>query len=150
MAELDRQPWENELVSTALPAGAVLTAGLWMPVAGRALRNSPDDVVALTEEQVRSCLPQGDQLVMSIKAQDLQEHPDDDFARLLDLTDGGAIVIGVTYDLGNKVRVYNQVCPECGSTEAELLGPADSHVAPGLRAGANLYQCPDCGTAWDA
>ncbi|OAN35133.1 hypothetical protein [Mycolicibacterium iranicum] len=150
MAELDRQPWENEIVSEALPTGAVLTAGLWMPVAGRALRNSPDDVVALTEDQVRSRLPNGDQLVLAIKAEDLQAHPDEDLARLLDSTDGGAIVIGVTYDLGNKVRVYNQICPECGSTDAELLGPADSHVAPGLRAAASLYQCTDCGTAWDA
>ncbi|CAA0128081.1 Uncharacterised protein [Mycolicibacterium vanbaalenii] len=58
-------------------------------------------------------------------------------------------MIGLTYDLENRVRVYNQVCPECGCTEAELLGPADQHVAPGLRA-EGLYQCPDCGTDWDA
>ncbi|KWX66603.1 hypothetical protein [Mycobacterium sp. NAZ190054] len=150
MTELDRQPWENEIVSEALPAGAVLTAGMWMPVAGRALRNSPDDVVALTEEQVRSRLPQGEQLVVTIRREDLEAHPDEGLARLVDSTDGGVIVIGVTYDRGARPRVYNQVCPECGSTEAELLGPADQHVAPGFQDAANLYGCPDCGTAWDA
>ena len=51
MTEPDRQPWENQIVSDALSAGAVLTAALWMPVAGRALRNSPDDVVALNRHE---------------------------------------------------------------------------------------------------
>lgn len=150
MTEPDRQPWENQIVSDALPAGAVLTAALWMPVAGRALRNSPDDVVALTEEQVRSRLPQGEQLVITIKREDLEAHPDERLGYLVDSTDGGVIVIGVTYDRGIRPRVFNQVCPECGSSDAELLGPADEHVAPGLRASVSLYQCTECGTAWDA
>jgi predicted RNA-binding Zn-ribbon protein involved in translation (DUF1610 family) len=150
MPELSRQPWEARLVVDALPVGAVPTAALWMPVAGRALRNSPDDVVSLTEAQVRDRLPRGDQLVLSIRRQDLEGHEDEDLLRLVDSTDGGAVVIGVTYELENRVRVYNQMCPECGSSEAELLGPADDQVAPGLRAEASLYQCSECGTAWDA
>jgi predicted RNA-binding Zn-ribbon protein involved in translation (DUF1610 family) len=150
MTELSRQPWETSIVTDALPSGAVPTAALWMPVAGRALRNSPDDVVALTKEQVRNRLPAGDHLVMSIRRPDLADHDDEDLGRLVDSTDGGAIVIGVTYALENRVRVYNQVCPECGSSEAELLGPSDEHVAPGLRANASLYRCSECGTAWDA
>jgi hypothetical protein len=150
MTEHARQPWETRIVMDALPTGAVPTAALWMPVAGRALRNSPDDVVTLTEQQVRSRLPQGDQLVMAIRKEDLVDHDDEELARLLDSTDGGAIVVGLTYARQNVVRVYNQVCPECGSTDAQHLGPADEHVAPGLRAEASLYQCVECGTAWDA
>jgi predicted RNA-binding Zn-ribbon protein involved in translation (DUF1610 family) len=144
------QPWEARIVMDALPTGAVPTAALWMPVAGRALRNSPDDVVALTEQQVRARLPKGEQLVMAIRMDDLINHDDDALTRLVESTDGGAIVIGLTYDRQNVVRVYNQACPECGSTDAQLLGPADQHVAPELRAEANLYQCAECGTAWDA
>jgi predicted RNA-binding Zn-ribbon protein involved in translation (DUF1610 family) len=150
MTEPARQPWEARIVADALPSGAVPTAALWMPVAGRALRNSPDDVVALTEQQVRSRLPQGEQLVMSIREDDLIYQDDDELARLVDSTDGGAIVIGLTYDRQNVVRVYDQTCPECGSADAQRLGPADEHVAPGLRDQASLYQCADCGTAWDA
>ena len=150
MSQPARQPWDTSLVMDALPAGAVPTAALWMPVGGRALRNSPDDVVALTEEQVRGRLPGGRQLVMSIRREDLAETGDEELTRLVDSTDGGVIVIGLTYDLPGEVRVYNQPCPECGSTDATLLGPADQHVAPGLRAGASLYQCSECGTAWDA
>lgn len=150
MTQPARQPWETTLVSDALPAGAVPTAALWMPVGGRALRNSPDDVVTLTEEQVRNRLPKGRQLVVSIRREDLVGRDDEELERLLESTDGGAIVIGMTYDLPGEVRVFDQPCPECGSREAELLGPADDHVAPGFREQASLFRCSECGTAWDA
>ena len=150
MTEPARQPWEARIVMDALPSGAVPTAALWMPVAGRALRNSPDDVVALTEQQVRGRLPKGEQLVMSIRKEDLIYQDDGELSHLVDSTYGGVVVIGLTYDRQNAVRVYNQTCPECGSTDAQRLGPADEHVAPELRAEASLYQCAECGTAWDA
>jgi hypothetical protein len=150
MTQPARQPWETSLVMDALPVGAVATAALWMPVGGRALRNSPDDVVALTEQQVRTRLPQGEQLVVSIRKEDLIGSDDEELTRLVESTDGGAIVVGLAYDLPNQVRVYNQTCPECGSIDARLLGPADEHVAAGLREQASLYQCVECGTAWDA
>lgn len=149
MTEPARQPWETRIVMDALPSGAVPTAALWMPVAGRALRNSPDDVVALTEQQVRGRLPDGDQLVMSVRREDLVHQDDAELARLVESTDGGVIVIGLTYDRNPTVRVFNQVCPECGSKNAQRLGPADEHVAVGERATASLYQCEECGTAWD-
>jgi len=150
MSDSARQPWETRIVTDALPSGATPTAALWMPVAGRALRNSPDDVVALTEQQVRDRLPKGEQLVISIGKDDLVDGDDDELTRLVESTDGGVIVIGLAYDRQNAVRVFNQSCPECGSTNAELLGPADDHVAPELRAQVSLYQCAECGTAWDA
>jgi hypothetical protein len=150
MSEPERQPWDTRIVMDSLPPGAVPTAAVWMPVAGRAMRNSPDDVVALTEQQVRGRLPQGEHLVMSIRKDDLTDQDDEALARLVDSTDGGVIVIGLTYARQNAVRVYDQMCPECGSTNAHRLGPADEHVAPGLRDQASLYQCADCDTAWDA
>jgi hypothetical protein len=150
MAETARQPWETRIVTDALPSGATPTAALWMPVAGRALRNSPDDVVALTEQQARERLPAGEQLVISIGGDDIVDDDDEELVRLVESTDGGVIVIGLTYDRQSALRVYNQSCPECGSMRAELLGPADKHVAAELRAHVSLYQCADCGTAWDA
>ena len=150
MTESARQPWEASLVMEALPSGAVPTAAVWVPVGGRALRNSPDDVVAMTEEQVRSRLPQGQRLVMSLRYQDVVDRDDEALVRLVESTDGGVIVIGMTYDLPNEVRVFNQTCPECGSIDARLLGPADEQVAAGLREQASLYRCVECGTAWDA
>jgi hypothetical protein len=150
MTDQARQTWETRIVTDALPSGATPTAALWMPVSGRALRNSPDDVVALTEQQVRDRLPKGEQLVISIGSADIIEANDDELTRLVESTDGGVVVVGLTYDRQGAVRVYNQSCPECGSTSAELLGPADEHVAPELRAQVSLYQCADCGTAWDA
>jgi hypothetical protein len=150
MPDSARQPWETRIVTDALPSGAMPTAALWMPVAGRAMRNSPDDVVALTEQQVRDRLPDGEQLVISIASDDVVADDDDELARLVESTDGGVIVIGLTYDRKPEVRVYNQACPECGSTKAELLGPADEHVAKERREQVSLYQCADCGTAWDA
>ena len=107
-----------------------------MPVAGRALRNSPDDVVTLTEQQVRGRLPQGDQLVMAIRKEDLVHQDDEELARLVDSTDGGVIVIGLTYARQiPRCGSINQVCPECGSTDAQQLGPADEHVRRGTRRG---------------
>lgn len=150
MTDQARQPWETRIVTDALPTGATPVAALWMPVAGRALRNSPDDVVALTEQQVRARLPNGEQLVISIGSDDIVEENDEELARLVESTDGGVVVIGLTYDRLGAVRVYNQSCPECGSTNAELLGPADEHVAAELRAQVSLYRCAECGTAWDA
>jgi hypothetical protein len=144
-----RQPWEASLVTAALPSGAVPTAAVWVPVGGRALRNSPDDVVALTEEQVHSRLPKGPRLVMSLRYEDVIDSDDEALTRLVQSTDGGVIVIGMTYDLPNTVRAFNQMCPECGSVDAELLGPADQHVAAGLRDRVRLYRCAECGTAWD-
>jgi len=91
---------------------------------------------------------------LSIRKDDLTRQDmygeDVELTRLVESTDGGVIVIGLSYDRRDAVRVFNQVCPECGSTDAHLLGPADEHVAAGLRAEASLYQCADCGTAWDA
>src|SRR5258708_8678595 len=128
MTEPSRHPWETRLVMDALPSGAVPTAALWMPVAGRALRNSPDDVVALTEQQVRSRLPQGDQLVMSIRKDDLTRQDmygeDVELTRLVESTDGGVIVIGLSYDRRDPVRVFTQGCPGSGCTDAHWLGPS--------------------------
>src|SRR3954451_25208563 len=121
-----------------------------MPVAASAMRNSPDGGVALSAQQVCSRLPQGEHLVMSIGKVGLIYEESLELMLLVDVTDGGSIVIGLTYQRQTLARAYGQMCPECGSTDAQRLGPADQHVAPGLRGTASLYQCVECGTAWDA
>jgi hypothetical protein len=145
------EPWDTKAIQRALPPGAVPVAALWMPVAGRAVQRSPDDVVALTREQVRGRLPGAQHLVMALAAADLDPDEEADTLRLIESTDGGVIVVGVAYDLPSAPpRALGQSCPECGSTSAELLGPSDDSVAPEFREQARLYRCLDCGTAWDA
>ncbi len=146
-----REPWETKAIQRALPPGAVPVAALWMPVAGRAVERSPDDVVAMTSEQVRGRLPSAPHLVMALGADDLDRDEEADTLRLIESTDGGVIVVGVAYDLpSTPAMALGQSCPECGSESAEVLGPSDEHVAPEFAAQARLYRCLDCGTAWDA
>jgi hypothetical protein len=143
------EPWETAAVRRQIPSGATLTTACWHPVPGRALRMAPDDVEALTREQVRGRLPAGEQVVVSLRASDLDPESEAAVLAIVEATDGGALVVGVTYQLGSGPRALGQACPECGSGDAVVLGPADRHVASELRASAQLFQCGDCGSAWD-
>jgi hypothetical protein len=144
-----REPWETTAVLRQIPAGATLTTACWHPVPGRALRMAPDDVEALTREEVRSRLPAGEQVLVSLREADLDPGAEAAVLALVEATDGGALVVGVTYERAPAPGAMGQSCPECGSRDAEVLGPADRHVATGLRESARLFQCGDCGSAWD-
>jgi predicted RNA-binding Zn-ribbon protein involved in translation (DUF1610 family) len=144
-----REPWETAAVRRQIPSGATLTTACWHPVPGRALRMAPDDVEGLTREQVRGRLPAGEQVVVSLRASDLDPESEAAVLAIVEATDGGALVVGVTYQLAPGPRALGQACPECGSRDAVVLGPADGHVATELRASAQLFQCRDCGSAWD-
>ena len=123
---------------------AVATAALWMPVGGRALRNSPDDVVALTEQQVRTRLPQGEQLVVSIRKEDLIGSDDEELTRLVESTDGGwtwhARPLGNTamraeqpVPQGERSILPGRITTACGqSANALNIGIAD--LTPNARA----------------
>jgi hypothetical protein len=143
------EPWETAAVLRQIPAGATLTTACWHPVPGRALRMAPDDVEALTREQVRGRLPAGEQVVVSLREADLDPGSEAAILALVEATDGGALVVGVTYEQAPARRAPGQSCPECGSRDALVLGPADRHVATELRESARLFQCGDCGSAWD-
>jgi DNA-directed RNA polymerase subunit RPC12/RpoP len=69
--------------------------------------------------------------------------------RLVEATDGGLLVVGVTYQLDTPRPSPDIACPECGSRHIEELGPADQHVPPIQRSYASLLQCHECGSAWD-
>lgn len=145
-----QDPWETRAVLGRLPDGAQLIAACWHPVPGRALRMSPDDVEALTHEQVRRRLPPGKHLVMSLRPADMEGEQDGGVTALLEATDGGVLVVGVSYELASAAKAtHDQTCPECGARDADVLGPADGHVAPGQRGMAQLFQCPECDSAWD-
>lgn len=143
------QPWDTQAVRRRLPVGAVPTNACWHPLPGRALRMSPDDVESMTHDQVRRLLPDGPSLVMSVREQDLDLESEADVLAIVRATDGGALVVGVAYELQGGPRARGQVCPECGSRDALLLGPADEHVVAELQGSAQLYQCADCASAWD-
>jgi hypothetical protein len=111
---------------------------------------SPDDVEAMTRDQVRDRLPEGHRLVVSLRADDLAAEDDPAIADVVASTDGGVLVVGVAYDVGTESAAHGQTCPECDRQDAVLLGPSDDHVAADVRGRAQLYQCRHCGSAWDA
>jgi hypothetical protein len=94
-----REPWETAAVMRQIPSGATPTAACWHPVPGRALRMAPDDVESLTQAQVRRRLPGGDQVVVSLRAADLDPASEAAVLALVEATDGGALVVGVAYEL---------------------------------------------------
>ncbi len=110
---------------------------------------SPDNVEAMTYDKVRQRLPPGHKLVVSIRSEDLDPQSESRILSLAESTDGGALVVGVTYELGATTRRPARSCPECGAREVESLGPADQHVAHDLRSQAALFRCKECGSAWD-
>jgi hypothetical protein len=139
------EPWQVRSVSGRLPAGARPTAACWHPVPGLALRNAPDDVEALTQEEVRRRLPTGPSLVVSLRETDIDPVTESAVLAMVRATGGGALVVGVAYDDGTTRSYAGESCPECGATGPEVLGPAEAD-----RPGVVLLQCRDCGTAWDA
>lgn len=146
----DLQPWEVRAVTRALPSGATPTAATWHVVPGRAIEMAPDDVVALTKEQLKDRLPPGGRLAMAIRIEDLDLKEEAAVRDLVTATHGGVLVVAVSYDLPGVDTVNCEECPECGSRSAQFLGPADAHVPPEERGSTGLYRCRDCGTAWDA
>lgn len=145
----DLQPWEARAVLRALPPDATPTAATWHVVPGRAIEMSPDDVVALTETLLRDRLPAGGRLVMSLRAEDLDPDSEANIRELVAATNGGVLVVAVGYEVPG-VHGLQHECPECGSHRAQFLGPADAHVPEEARGSTGLFQCRDCGTAWDA
>ncbi len=145
----EAQPWETKAVHSRLPVGASLVSACWQPLPGRAMRMSPDDVEALTTDKVRQRLPPGHQLVLSIRDEDLDPATESNVARLLKATDGGLLIVGVTYELSTARRSRDIACPECASGQIDALGPADQHVRLEQRGQTSLFQCQECGSAWD-
>ncbi len=145
-----REPWQAEALQKRLPSGATLISTCWQAVAGRALRMSPDDVESLAQDEVRSRLPDARHLVMSLRIEDLDPERESELVTLAKATDGGAIVVGVAYQLQASAPAEAQECPECGSHR--LQPPefvAAQEAMPAARCVA-VFQCSDCGSAWDA
>ncbi len=111
---------------------------------------SPDDVESLAQDEVRSRLPDARHLVMSLRIEDLDPERESELVTLAKATDGGAIVVGVAYQLQASAQAEAQECPECGSHR--LQPPefvAAQEAMPAARCVA-VFQCSDCGSAWDA
>lgn len=145
-----REPWQAEALQKRLPAGATLISACWQAVAGRALRMSPDDVESLAQDEVRSRLPAARHLVMSLRVEDLDPERESELVLLAKATDGGAIVVGVAYELQASARAQGQSCPECGSRRLQVPEVVVAEEVMTVENGTAVFQCSDCGSAWDA
>lgn len=159
-----RQPAGSlrSLVYAALPPDATPTDTACQPLHRHVLENAQGDVVALTREKMDAALGDTPHVVVEIRDGDLDPATDGELVGLLEGTEGGVLVFGVTYAVdppastgGGPVRftggpdqpVKGESCPECGSTDAFEVQRAPQPDAQGRT--TRLVECRDCGAVWD-
>jgi hypothetical protein len=161
----DRQPAGSlrTLVYSALPPDATPTDTACQPLHRHVLDKAQGDVVQLTREKMSATFGETPHVVVEIREGDLDPRTDGELVGLLEQTEGGLLVFGVTYAVdvpapagGGGMRfsggpdqpVQGEECQECGSTDAfevERSPQPDAHGK--IR---RLVECRDCGAVWDS
>lgn len=148
------------IVYEALPPHASPTDTLCQPLHRHVLENAQGDIVELTRQKVTEQLQGRSHVVVVLRDGDLNPATDGDLLGLLEQTDGGVLVFGVTYDLdesasgegdrppGAAPAVSGESCPECGATDAFEIDRGDIAEAVGRR--TVLIECRECGAVWDS
>lgn len=126
------------LVYAALPPGASPTDTAAHPIPRSALEKAQGDVVELTSKKMSDQLGEVPHVVIVLNDGDLDPRTDGDVLRVLEQTDGGVVVFGVTYALDEPPRDIHESCPECGAARAFKI--SDAPV---------LLECRECGAVWD-
>jgi hypothetical protein len=136
------------IVYEALPPGATPTDTASHPIPGNVLAKAQGDVVELTRQKMSTELGEAPHVVVVLREGDLDPATDADVLRVVEQTDGGVLVFGVTYTLDEAGPEIREPCPECGGMSAfEISGGASP--AGGARAHV-LLECRECGAVWDA
>jgi hypothetical protein len=152
------------VLSQSLPAGAQPVAVSEHPLPGHVVSRAGQEVLEAAENAMKAGFGTASHVVGVLTADAL--HPDDDprYAAALELTNGGAIVVGAAYTFpaqtveavaedddsqAGGVDPEAGPCPECGSTSARVQARLAPRDVAGLRTGAVLYACDVCGTEWD-
>jgi maleamate amidohydrolase len=152
------------VLSQSLPAGAQPVAVSEHPLPGHVVSRAGQEVLEAAENAMKAGFGTASHVVGVLTVDAL--HPDDDprYAAALELTNGGAIVVGTAYTLpaqtaaaaaedddpqAGGVDPEAGPCPECGSTSARVQARLAPRDVAGLRSGAVLYACDVCGTEWD-
>ena len=160
-----RQPAGSlrSLVYAALPPDATPTDTACQPIHRHVLENAQGDVVALTREKMSAAFGDTPHVVVEIRDGDLDPATDGELVGLLEQTEGGVLVFGVSYVVDEPVAtgggpmeftggverpVQGESCPECGSTDAFEVQRASAPDAQGRT--TRLVECRDCGAVWDS
>lgn len=152
-----RQRGLRARVYEALPAGASPTNTACQPLHRHILDNAQGDIVALTVDKMREQFKDQQHEVITLREQDLDPATDGEVWALLQQTEGGVLVFGVTYSEDTPPAAQastsptidsSESCPECGSSDAFEVQRATA-PGPGVRV-AVLIECRDCGAVWDS
>lgn len=113
--------------------------------------------MALTADKMREQLKDEKHVVLTLREQDLDPATDGEVWGLLEQTEGGVLVFGVTYSddapaaapaLTSPPISSAESCPECGSNDAFEVQRAS---VPGPKNRVDvLIECRDCGAVWDS
>lgn len=88
------------IVHAALPPSARPTSTYSQPLHRHVIERSPDDVIALTRQQVGEQFGDEPHIVLCLRSEDLDPQQDGDVLGVLERTGGGVVVFGVGYVLG--------------------------------------------------
>jgi hypothetical protein len=145
----------RRLVYAHLPDGASPVGTAAQPLHRRTLERAQGDVVDLTKAKMSAEFGDAPHVVLVLRDDDLDPGTDEELWRLLQSTDGGAVVFGVTYVDGDARSATGSGrtegadrpeldCPECGHTGAFVVSRSDGGAGPML-----LVECRACGAVWD-
>lgn len=93
-----RPPGLRALVYSQLPKGATPTDTACHPLSRRILERAGDDVIAVTTSKISDMFEGRPHIVIEIRDGDLDPAYDGELLGLLEQTNGGVVVYGVTYE----------------------------------------------------
>jgi nicotinamidase-related amidase len=134
------------VVLDRLPAGARPREVCLHQLSGHVVERAGDEVVEAAGAEMVAGFTSAEHVVVTVRDGDLGLSDDSRLGTALRLTEGGVLLIGVGYDVAAPVELpqapASAACPECGSTDAEVVDAGDR--------GLVILGCADCGTVWDA
>lgn len=136
------------LVYAALPPDASPTDTACQPLHRHVLDKAQGDVVALTRERMSTELADQPHVVLTLTDGDLDPATDGELVGLLEQTEGGVLVFGVTYSEGRRPVNAGESCPECGDARNVEISRAQTADQKGRT--AVLLECQECGAVWDS
>ena len=144
-----KPPGLRALVYAALPPDATPTNTLSQPLHRHVLDKAQGDVVELTRERMSSQFGEDPHVILTLHDGDLDPATDHDLWGLMEQTEGGVLVFGVSYVRDQPAPVdSSESCPECGARNAFVLPEQAAPIAG--RPATTLIECRECGTVWDA
>lgn len=135
------------VVLRRLPAGAQPREVCLHQLSGHVVARAGQEVIEGAGAEMVAGFTSAEHVVVIIRDGDLEVGDDSRLTTSLQLTDGGVLLIGVGYDAQVPVQLPERApataaCPECGSTDAEVVDAGDR--------GLVILGCAACGTVWDA